>query len=1052
MKNQLALAANYGTAIVIPKDTEIGSTQEFKTISLPWVSLTYQTIAIAQNIDNIDKDRNIKKIFEQCCFLKEKSNNSVKHIDSKSLPNLEQFYEDLYGSKNLPKQVRQLEKISRYYCYLWLAWYYYSRQKYSLMARYLWESWQYTEAPSRETIAHWYDFLGGDLNHRNNLSSIPQWQQLIAQIREIAPPKVSVIIPSYNCARYLPEAIESVLDQTYQDYEIIVINDGSTDQTSEVITPYLEQIRYVYQENQGAGEARNRGLYLARGELIAFLDADDLFLPHKLKEQVAILEEREEIGIVNSGFRVIRENGEPIMDVERWQEIPELTPEVWLLHKPILPSAMMFRRQWFELVGGFRQRFFPCEDMEIVLRMVAKDCQSVWLTSITTCYRRYNLSATALNSSRILKLAESAEAMQDDFFAREDLPASMRQLEGKSRFYYYCWLGWLCYQSSLYDQMSQYLLKSQSQATHSWLQTVSEWLNTFSNCAQIYGCDFDAYHLSNLSQWQGTLAQIQSSAVERSYQQQINQVQQLFHGVIDHHQIALYGQTYYQLGRKLIQQHDLEQAIMCLGRAIELVPNNAFYHHALGTAYQQQYELEQALLSYQRAIRLQPNQNDFHTSLQSAWEQQQQWQKLVDYCQQNIQAPKSESPPKLLMIFPFTPDPEQKGGAAIRMFEQIKYFGRRYQLTVVAFIFDESDQQLATELEQYCDLALLLELGTPMSPYRPNQHQQLYFLQTWNMWKSLGQLSQIDFDLVLFEFIFSAVYYPLFSGSLRVLNEHNIESKLLQSCAYTNSQELICRLARREDAVKPFVNAKTEAQLLAAYEQRMWSLFPLITVVSPEDQQELERRCPTSEAGKTRTLVVKNGVNTQEILTVDNQQGKKILFMGTMSYFPNIDGVLYFVEKILPWIRKREPSISLCIAGRQPPEEICNLEGEDRAIEVIANPLDMREVAAQCQMTVVPLRIGGGTRIKILHSMAMGLPVVSTSLGSEGLEVVDGQHLLIRDHPEEFAQGVLALAGDPHLRQKLRGNGRRLVEAQYDWQAIFARFETSLLQLASLSS
>ena len=675
MQNQLPLPANYSTAIVVPKDTEIGSTQEFTTIFSRSPGLTYQTIAIAQNIDT---DRNIKKIFERYFSLRGKSNNSVKYSDRESWPNLDKFYADLYGSKNLPKQVRQLEKISRYYCYLWLAWYYYSRHKHSLMTRYLWESWQYTDACSRETINHWYDFLGEDLNQdNNNLSSIPEWQQLIEQIKGIEPPKVSVIIPSYNCDRYLPEAIESVLNQTYKDYEIIVINDGSTDLTSEVIAPYLERIRYVYQENQGAGQARNRGLYLARGELIAFLDADDLFLPHKLKEQVAIFEEREEIGIVNSGFRVIRENGEPIMDVERWQEIPDLTPEVWLLHKPILPSAMMFRRYWFELVGGFRQRFFPCEDMEIVLRMVVKDCQSVWLTNITTCYRRYNLSATALNSARILKLTQSAEAMQDDFFAREDLPASMRQLEGKSRFYYYCWLAWLCYQSSLYDHMSQYLLKSQSHATHSWVETVSEWLNTFSNCAQIYGCDFDAYTLSNLSQWQGTLAQIQSSALERSFQTQIHQVQQLFYPVIDDHHTAVYGQTYYQLGRKLIQQHDLEQGIICLRRAIELVPNNAFYHHALGTAYQQQYDLDKALLSYQRALGLQPNQHDFKTSLQSVLKQQQQWQKLVDYCQKTIHAPREQSPQKLLMIFPFTPDPEQKGGAAIRMFEQIKYFGRR---------------------------------------------------------------------------------------------------------------------------------------------------------------------------------------------------------------------------------------------------------------------------------------------------------------------------------------------------------------------------------------
>ena len=992
----------------------------------------------------------LQKLFHQYSFSISTTTNqsSLKSLrkNPQHISSLESFYDNLYRTKELPESVRQLEKISRYYCYLWLAWNSYAQKNYPLMSQYLLESWQYSEATSSKTINHWHEFFRSQIESNNNLSSLTAWQQLIDRIRNLSPPKVSVIIPSYNCDRYLSTTIESVLDQTYRDYEIIVIDDGSTDLTSKIIDPYRQKIRYFYQENQGAGEARNRGLYLARGELIAFLDADDLFLPHKLQEQVAILEKRSEIGIVNSGFRVIGEDGKAIADIERWHEIPDLTPEDWLLHKPVLPSAMMFRRQWFELVGGFEQCYFPCEDLEIILRMVARGCQSLWLPKITTCYRRYSLSATALNSSRVLKLIQSAEAVQDDFFAREDLPPLMVQLERKSRFYYYCWLAWLCYQSGLENLMSQYLLKSQFHAAHSWIETVSEWINTFNSCAKIYGCDFDAFALSNLPQWQEVLARIPSSALERSYQKHITQVQQLFHSIIDNHQVALYGQTYFQLGQTLLQQHDLERAIISLRRAIELVPNNSLYHHALGTAYQQHYDLDRAVLSYQQALRLKPNHNDFQASLQSVVRQQQQWQKLLNYCQQFSRASKEDSKPKLLMIFPFTPDPEQKGGAAIRMFEQIKYFGSRYQLAIVAFIFNESDRQMESKLEQYCDLALLLEVGTPMSPYNRNRHQQPYFLQTWNMWRSLEKLSQINFDVVFFEFIFTAVYYPLFGGSLRVLNEHNIESQLLQSCASSNSDELIGNLAKRVDAVKPFVNASREAKFLAAYEERMWSLFPLISVVSEEDKQELESRCPSPKTDNLRTLVVKNGVNTEEIQPVNNQQARKILFMGTMSYFPNIDGVFFFVDKIFSLVKQQEPKIDFCIAGREPPAEILTLENQNLGIEIIANPPDMRKVATQCQMTVVPLRIGGGTRIKILHSMAMGLPVISSSLGCEGLEVVDGEHLLIRDNPEDFAAAVLEVANNRPLREKLRYNGRKLVESQYNWQAIFARFEDAIFQ------
>jgi glycosyltransferase involved in cell wall biosynthesis len=105
----------------------------------------------------------------------------------------------------------------------------------------------------------------------------------------------------------------------------------------------------------------------------------------------------------------------------------------------------------------------------------------------------------------------------------------------------------------------------------------------------------------------------------------------------------------------------------------------------------------------------------------------------------------------------------------------------------------------------------------------------------------------------------------------------------------------------------------------------------------------------------------------------------------------------------------------------------------------------MSEIAKECTISIVPLRLGGGTRLKILHSMAMGLPVVSTSLGCEGLEVIDGIHLLIRDEPEEFARAILQLYNDASLRNELRKNGRNLVEKKYDWQSIFAEYEREIL-------
>jgi glycosyltransferase involved in cell wall biosynthesis len=392
------------------------------------------------------------------------------------------------------------------------------------------------------------------------------------------------------------------------------------------------------------------------------------------------------------------------------------------------------------------------------------------------------------------------------------------------------------------------------------------------------------------------------------------------------------------------------------------------------------------------------------------------------------------------MIFPYPPYPPQKGGAAIRMFEQIKYFGSRYRVTVVSFIFNEEDYELENQLKPYCDRAFMVKLGERIQPHRDDLQRQVYDLKTWNMWKTLEKISQINFDIVLFDFIVSTAYYPLFADRFTVLNEHNIESKLLQDCATDDNVKLISNLALEVDAAKPFLNPESEAKLLAEYEERTWQQFSLRTVVSNEDRRELESRCNSGQ-----TIVVQNGIDTQTINLVDNYNTHKLLFMGTMTYYPNIDAVLYFVESILPEIIKIDSTINFAIAGRKPPSIVRNLASSDSSIEIIPDPEDMSQVASECSISVVPLRLGSGTRIKILHSMAMGLPVVSTSLGCEGLEVIDGVHLLIRDEPQAFAEAILQLDSDRYLWQQLRANGRKLVVEAYDWQHIFADYETELL-------
>ncbi len=970
--------------------------------------------------------------------------NSLSRNTLRRVKSLELLHKRFFGKADLPVEIKQQENKVNYCNLVWSAWHLYQSRYELKMSDYLRKSLNYTTQSAAEISLNWIESFQDYCSEQNvqldtyKLSQTPGWQELMIETLATQQPKVSVIIPAYNSAKYLPEAIASILEQTYTNYEIIVVNDGSTDNTYEIIEPYLDRVRYFEQENQGVSATRNRGIYLARGELIAFLDADDIFMPQKLEQQVQILETQPEIGIVNSGFRIITEEGEEVVDIKRWHKIPDLTPEIWLLHKPVLPSAMMFRRDWLLKVEGFDRRFFASEDVDLVLRMVAQGCQSTWLRAVTVYYRQHESSASWRNP---IKQVANAELMQDCFFARSDIPESMRRLERQSRYDFLVWIACVLYQAGCMTEMIVYLKKSLKYTPYSWPETIAQWLNSFGNSAKLNARPFDAYALSKLPEWQQLILSLRISKVFDHYSVKATEYQALSKHLPETQETALYGAAYAQLGQKLMLENDLEQAAIWLRKAIALEPDNCWYHERLADTLVKKYDLAEAIAIYRQAIRLKPDYEPFKAKLSSTLELQRRWRELTAYCQQLMDEPAQDDALKMLMIFPYPPYPPQKGGAAIRMFEQIKYFGSRHHLTVVSFIFDEADYQIESQLAQYCDRAFMVKLGTPLEPYQSDRQRQLYNFKTWNMWKILQQLSQVEFDVVSFDFIVASTYHDLFCDRFTVLNEHNIESRLLSLCAAADEANLIPSLATELDAAKAFLDSEQESALLQQYENWTWPKFPLRTVVSEENKQELNSRC---QIGKT--IVVKNGIDVQNIQPVANPNSNKILFMGTMSYYPNIDGVLYFVEDIFPGILQQDPNISFCIAGREPPKLIQELATQNSQIEVIANPEDMSKIATECSLSVVPLRSGSGTRIKIMHSMAMGLPVISTSLGCEGLNIVDQEHLLIRDKPKNFAQAVAELINNQELWHKLQINGRQLVEANYDWSAIFAEYEPELIR------
>lgn len=199
-------------------------------------------------------------------------------------------------------------------------------------------------------------------------------------------PAVSVIIPAYNQGRYLHQAIQSVLDQTYPDFEIVVVNDGSTDNTREVVHRFSDpRMCYVYQENQGLSAARNTGIRHATGAFLTYLDSDDLFLPRKLELLVAELASDRGLGFVAGQAIPIDEDGNRVGAIFRTR--PPRAGHRLLLGNPLHVGSVMVRREWQERAGFFDTSLRSYEDWDMWLRLARAGCRRGWVDRPVSLYR-----------------------------------------------------------------------------------------------------------------------------------------------------------------------------------------------------------------------------------------------------------------------------------------------------------------------------------------------------------------------------------------------------------------------------------------------------------------------------------------------------------------------------------------------------------------------------------------------------------------------------------------------------------------------------------------
>jgi polysaccharide biosynthesis protein PslH len=413
-------------------------------------------------------------------------------------------------------------------------------------------------------------------------------------------------------------------------------------------------------------------------------------------------------------------------------------------------------------------------------------------------------------------------------------------------------------------------------------------------------------------------------------------------------------------------------------------------------------------------------------------------------------------------------------GARLRDYHLIRQASRQHRVTVLSQLETAQEAQHVPQLRSLCERVETV-LPPPHRPVATAWHATRWglagrplaafpFIHAAMIAKLRAIIAAGDTDIIQIEHSWLAPYVEYLPRSFRgrtVLDLHNIGERQYQS------------MTRMKVSVGRAASFWLKRGLMHGWEARYAARFDQVMAVSEVDAAWLRRA-----NHQLRVTVIENGVDTGQLRPLGPPlTAPTLLFVGTMGYLPNVDAVLHLHDVILPLIRREYPQVKLLVVGRAPRPEIVRLSatpetgasdplspwerarlrvfgaahvaktltpplsqgerGQDQDQVIVTGEVaDVTPYYEQAQVCVVPLRAGGGTRLKILEAMALGRPVVSSSLGCEGLAVTHDEHLLIAEAPDDFAAAVVRLLRDPSLWHRLTQNARRLVETRYDWAMI----------------
>jgi len=372
-------------------------------------------------------------------------------------------------------------------------------------------------------------------------------------------------------------------------------------------------------------------------------------------------------------------------------------------------------------------------------------------------------------------------------------------------------------------------------------------------------------------------------------------------------------------------------------------------------------------------------------------------------------------------------------GGKIRSFNLLRHLGRQHRVTLLSYYGGNRDKEYESAIERELPGARTIHTAAPEGTMAQSLDyiRRLPFSAPYAVRKFTDSSVRLEVerllgkngtDVAVCDFLSASLNFPNDPGTPVVLFQHNVETMLWD------------RMAKTEKSPVRKLSYKIEARKMASYEEAAIRRFRHVIAVSDTDRDEMLRLVPGCSI-----TVVPTGVDTEKYKVVESAPGDPpiVAFTGSMDWEPNIDAMEYFCKEIWPAILAEFPKSRFQIVGRTPHPRVRRLASE--SVEVTGSVPSVSEYLKAATVVIVPLRIGGGTRLKVYEAMAMGKALVSTSIGAEGLDFTDRRDLYIADDAKSFGAAILNLLRDPGLRRQCESNAASLA-ARYDWSQIARQF------------